>query len=306
MFVGIARRTTRAAALLAGTAALAIAGCGGDDDDGGGGGGDDAQAAITAVTQKALTSQDPAVRCGEVVTQAFIRVVYGDLATCRKAETPDDDDKPATGAEVTSIQVDGDKATARVTVQGGESPGATGDLSYAREDGAWKVDELSVAFLRSQLEKGLENAGDDEDAGPLADPKVRSCVGEGLQKLDDRTFRELAYAAIADRDPTQDFVRVITECASSATSGDSGDSGGSGDSGSSGGGKVSLLRQQFEKGISQSLKRDGASDAQVSCVTRRLRDSISEDEIIAQVQRGSDDVSGDLAAKAARALAACR
>lgn len=287
MTSGIGRRL----ALLGGVAVLALAGCGDDADDGGSGGGGDDAAALEAVVSRALSTQDPAVKCEQVVTPAFVRAVYGDVATCRKAETPEPDDKPAEGASVSDVQVDGGKATATVRVRGGESDGATGPITFAKVEDAWKVDELSVAFLRSQLAKGLENGDFGADDGPLADDAARACIAKGLQDLDDAAFRQLAYDAIADKDPTDDFLEVITRCASQST--------GSGEAGD-----VSLLRRQFESGIRESLEGDKATKAQIDCVVAELRKSISDKEIADQVKAG-DKASKALTNKAVDAIQKC-
>ncbi|WP_205697528.1 hypothetical protein [Conexibacter sp. SYSU D00693] len=277
------RQALRAAVLIGGSSML-LAACGGDDSSSDG----PDEEAIRKTTVTALTTRDPEVKCTRVVTRGFVTAVYGDLATCRKAETPEADDKPPTGATVSNVQGDAERATGTVTVQGGDSDGATGQLTYVKEEGEWKVAELSVAFLRSQLTKGLAGAADDPDAGPLQDPKARDCIGKGLQGLDDPTFRQLAYDAIADKDPHREFLRVVTECTSETT-----DSQG-----------VSLLRRQFESGVRESLKGDGATEQEVDCVVKQLRETISEDDITAQIRSGQR-TSRELTTKAAEAIQAC-
>jgi len=292
--------TRSAATILASATALTFAaGCGDDGGDGGSGGraGDDANE-IAAVVEKALTTSDPDVKCAEVVTTGFVSTVYGDLAACKEAEAPDesDDEKP-TGSSTSRVKVRGEAATATVTVQGGDTAGSTGTLEFEKEDGAWKVSALGVDFLRSQLEKSLANS---EDDSPFADAAVRSCVGKDLGALDDEEFRTIAYAGIAKK-PTPRFVEIVTACAQKASP-DPGDNGrGDGDAE----GAQSLLRRQFESGIREAARKDGATDAQIACVVRKLRRTISEDDIVEQVGRGKDDVDPELAQKTARAIQAC-
>ncbi|MTD46451.1 hypothetical protein GKE82_19705 [Conexibacter sp. W3-3-2] len=304
------RNFTRTAALLAGTAALAIAGCGDDGESGGGGDEQD----IEAVVSKALSTTDPEVKCVETVTSGFVTAVYGSVDACRTAETPKPDDDPRpTGASVSDVQVDGDKATAQVTVQGGDSDGAKGEISFEKADGDWKVSDLGVSFLRSQLTTSIEQGSFDASDGPLAEKSVRDCVGAGFQKLDDAAFKKLAYAAIGDKEPDANFVKVITDCAaqaggSGASTGASGaeedSSASSEDASGSSDEDVSLLRSQFESGIRQSAERDGASAEQIDCVLKELRSTISEDEIVAAV--GQDKaVLTELSQRTAKAIQGC-
>lgn len=297
----------RTAALLAGTAALALgAGCGGDDGDSGG---DDA-ADIEAVVAKALTTTDVEVKCVETVTEGFVSTVYGTLAQCRKAEAPEPDADPKpTGAAASDVQVDGDKATATVTVQGSDSDGAAGPISFEKVDGDWKVSDLGVGFLRSQLTTSLEKGTFDADDGPLADAGVRTCVGQGLGALDDAAFKKLAYSAIADAAPDANFVKVITDCAADAETdaGADADAGADRDTGATSSGDdedVSLLRKQFESGIRQSAAADDATEEQIDCVLKELRTTISEDEIVEAVGQG-ENVGPELTQKAAKAIQGC-
>ncbi len=301
------RSTRRASALLAGTAALALAaGCGSDDGDGGDAGDD--EAAISAVITKGVTSTDVEEKCVETVTTGFVTAVYGDLETCRAAEAEEDDDPPPTGAATSDIVIDGDDATAKVTIEGGNTDGATGTITLAKEDGDWKVAELGIDLLRSQLSTGFEKGDFGPDDGPLQDPAVRTCINDGLQALDDAKFRSIAHASIAEKDPPAEFNSVITECISQGGAEGADDS--AADEGASSGeepddGELSLLRRQFEEGIRESAEDDGATAEQIDCVLRETRETISEDEIVEQVGRGADDVAPELAQKAAAAIQKC-
>lgn len=130
-----------------------------------------------------------------------------------KAETPKPADTPrATGADAAAVKVTGDTATALVRVQGGQTDGAGGLVRFAKADGTWKVDDLDVTFLRSQLTKGLAKADTTQDAGPLADPTVRACVLKASGALDDTTFKAIAFQRDR-RDPTRSrFVSIVNTC----------------------------------------------------------------------------------------------
>lgn len=312
----------RATAVAAGVTALFFAaGCGNDSDSGGSG--NDDEATIEAVAVKAVTSTDVEERCVETVTDGFVTEVFGDLATCRAAAAPEPDDEPPTGATVADIEVDGDAATAKVTEQGGDTDGATGTLTFERDGEDWKISELGVDLLRSQLSTGLLEGEFDSSDGPLQDETVRTCLDDGLQGLDDDEFREVAYSGIRDEEePAPQFLRVFTECTAETGAGgsepdpgaDSGTDPGSGsggtgseDSGADSGGdeELSLLRRQFESGIRESAERDGAPAEQIDCVLRATRDTISEDDIVEQVGRGADNVDPELSQRVARAIQKC-
>lgn len=290
MSIPITRLT---AAFVTGTSALAFAAGCGDGGAGGGRAGEDADK-IAAVVERALTTTDPDVKCTDVVTKGFVKKVYGDLATCKEAEVPDgDDNEKPTGSDTSRVKVRGEQATATVTVQGGDTDGASGTLELEREDGAWKVSALGADFLRSQLEKSLANSDADS---PFADAKVRACVEKALGALDDEEFRTIAYSGIAER-PTPRFVEIVTTCAQQGSP-DPDDNGADN-------GEQSLLRRQFESGIREAAKKDGATDEEIDCVVKRLRSSISEDDIVSVVGRGKDDVPPKLAQTTAKAIQAC-
>ncbi|HEX6390402.1 MAG TPA: hypothetical protein VFZ89_13160 [Solirubrobacteraceae bacterium] len=250
------RTVGRLGAALAVT--LVVAGCGGDDD---GQSAADVQKDIQAAITTALTTEDPQVKCAEVVTKRFVSTIYRSLAACKTAEAKEDEDtEPATGARLAGLEIDGDRATADVTTVGGTSDGAHGEITFAKEDDAWKVDELSVAFLRSRL---TVQVGANRQ-GPFVNSEVRGCFTERMAKVGDAEFLELAYDAIARRDPHPTFLEILQECSTTVRD----------DSG------VSLLRKQFESGIRESAAKDGTPEKAVNCVLQALRKSITDEEIV--------------------------
>lgn len=275
----------KAAAALVAAGALGIAGCGSSDD------GEDTAAAtkeMQAALVKSVTVNDPQVECVETITKNFVTTVYKSLATCKKAEA-EKEDNPPTGATLTGVKIDGDTATGIVKIQGGDEDGATGELQFAKEDGAWKVDGLSTAYLKSSLTKTLSRPGD----GPLAEAGPRDCIRDGLLALPEAQFTALAYDAISNRD-NQTFIKIATGCISGASSGDS----------SSGNEDVSFLRKKFEEGIAESAKADGTSDEQIDCIVKELRKTITDDEILAQI--GKSKAGAELTKKAAAAIIDCK
>lgn len=275
------------AALLL-SAVFGLAACGGDNNE----------EEISNAVSEFILSEDPRQFCGELITERFRDEVFDDLETCEKAQTRDEDDgEPPEEVTVSQIEIDGDKATAKATEVGGETDGASGEVELVKVDGAWRVDGLGIDFLRSKLDRGFaneENFADAEEAGPLADAEVRECFRKSLQDIDDEQFRQFAYDGIAERDdemsPT--VAEAIIDCMAEPGSGD---------------GEVSLLRLQFEQGIRESAGADNVSEKQVDCVIAKLRETVSDQEIVDEVGKGGGgkEVTPELARKTAEAMAGC-
>lgn len=280
-----------AVAAILGTVGFA-SGCGGDDNGGGGSAKD--ESAMRATLVKTLTVNDPQVECVETVTKHFVSTVYGSLATCKKEETKPED-KPATGATLTDIKIDGDKATGTATVKGGDTNGASGELTFVKEDGAWKVDELSVGFLRSTLETGIAQSNE----APFNQPGFKDCVTSATKKLSDEEFRTVAYDAIGGRE-NKDFLKLLTGCLA-----DSGGSTSTTTTDGSSDGEVSGLRKKFEEGVAESAKADGKSQAEIDCITKALRTSITDDDIIAQIGKSQKDIDPKVTKATANAIIDC-
>ena len=272
-------RTLRRTAIAAGLATIALAaGCGGDDDQAAS---DDE--AIAAVVEEGITTTDVETKCVTTVTSAFVERIYGDVAQCRKAEARDaDDEPPPAGASTSDVQVDGDAATARVTVEGGPNDGAAGLIRFAKVDGDCRVDDLDVTFLRAQFATGIENRTYTAEDGPLAEPAFRACVLKGFGAIDDAAFKEVAFASIAEKDPDPRFVAVFSECQSPAppAAGDGGP-----------GGELSPVRKQFEKSLLESAARAGQPEAKVRCILAALRESTTDAELLRGFAGGANALS---------------
>lgn len=279
-------------------ASLGLAACGGSDDDGPSA---EEQEAIRQAIVAAVTTQDAEERCAKVLTDGLVREIYGDAATCRKVEgEPDPDDEPARDAKVSGIAVDGANAKARVEVVGGDTPGATGGLELQKVEDTWRVSSLGVDLLRSQLEKGLSKP----DSELPLDDEGRKCLLDRLNALPDVEFRALAYGAIAERESS---TRQLTQALGACTAVDEGADGSkAGEDPGGSAGKPSALRKLFEQGIAESLEKDGATKQVSECVNRRLRDTITDEQIGDQVARGGEDVAPEVAGAVAAALAACK
>lgn len=266
---------------------LVLAACGGSSSD-------DASEQITDVVTSGVTTTAPDVTCKKTFATSWVNQVYGSVTKCLSAEARDaKTNKPATAASVTSVKVDGDTATAFLEVQGGDADGARGALTLTKEDGGWRISDLSPAFLRSQFRSELTN----DRSLPTS---LKSCVQDQVNALDDDALHTLALGAIGDQPKAQaDLQAIITKCAAQQSAG----SGSPSPSASTG--TVTVLRKQFEQGVTESLRKDGISSTAIACVKRKLRASISDEQILALVGKSSKQVPTSITQATAGALAAC-
>ena len=130
-------------ALPAVLAAAVLAACGSEDD---------ARKDIAATLRTALTTNDPAALCRQTLSAGLIKRVYGGTAQCLAVQRGASGSRvPAKSVEISRIRIDGDRGTAFVALRGGDENGARGPLTVIRQDGGWRLDDLSTAFLRSEF-----------------------------------------------------------------------------------------------------------------------------------------------------------
>src|SRR4051812_5007951 len=103
------------------------------------------RAAITKVINVAVATTDPAKAC-TAYTPAFYRAMFATKKSCSAAKhknTPD----AAISIAVYSIKVSGKKATAKITVQGGDN--GTGTWELVRSGKTWQVSLIRADYWRS-------------------------------------------------------------------------------------------------------------------------------------------------------------
>lgn len=266
--------------------ALLLAACGGSSSD-------DSSKQITDVITTAVTTADPNVICKKTLAGSWVSEVYGTVTRCVTVERADaKTNTPATAAEVSGIKVDGDQATAFVEAKGGSNDGARGELSLTKEDGDWRISSLSTALLRSQFEAGAKS---DREL-----PKdLKACVVDEVTGLSDADLRTLAVGSIGKQPKAQAALQaIVTRCLGQTTRSGSSSSGTSSET-------ASVLRRQFEQGVSESLKKDGISQTAITCVKRELRSAISDEQIVSLIGKSSKQVPQSITKSTAAALAAC-
>lgn len=280
-----AARRPSVALIVALGATVAFAACGGSS-------GSDSSKQITDTLTTGLKTNDPTVLCTKTFSTGFVQRVYGTQAKCIAVETKNaKTNKPATAVKVTSIKVDGATATAVVAVTGGNDDGASGQLSLVSQQKGWRVDDLSTALLRSQLDAGVKN-----DRSVPAN--LKTCIAGKISALGDASFRTLAYGSMGDQAAAAAQIKsIVTGCLAQTSAG-------AGSSGASSG-STSVLRKKFEQGISESLSKDGISTAAITCVERKLRSAISDKQIVALIGAGGKSVPPKIAQATAAAMAAC-
>lgn len=170
--------------------AIGLAACGGGGDSSGGGGEDESQ--IETTIETAATSTDPA-DCTKFATLTFMEQTTGEEGpAAEKAceeEAEEGEGKPE-GASVSNIEVDGEKATAEAEFEGGDAGGFAFTVALVKEDGDWKLDELT-GFANFDAEKLTQTLVDQLEEEEAASPELISCVAEGLEELDESEYEEI-------------------------------------------------------------------------------------------------------------------
>jgi hypothetical protein len=167
---------------------LVVGGCGDDDSE-------DEDAIVEAIENSAA-SGDPAA-CTESQTQAFTEQTTGETGEAAIKQCERDAEDSADDAEVSNLEIDGDSATADVTLIGSFFDGQTLSVGLISEGGEWLVDELTgfpegfdlEAFRTSFTELIVEEEG--------APPETADCVVGNLEGLSDEEIE----AVFIDVDP---------------------------------------------------------------------------------------------------------
>lgn len=170
-------------ALLVG--ALALAGCGG------GGGGDSDEGKIEEVIEKSISSQSPK-DCTELQTVKFDEQsaeVEGKAAVKACEEQAGEGEEPES-SKVSGVEVDGDKATAEVAIEGSSFGGQTLEVALVKEGDDWKLDQITgfAKLDQKALAEDFEKSFAEEEGVP---PELAACVVEGFEEASQAEVEEI-------------------------------------------------------------------------------------------------------------------
>lgn len=123
------------------------------------GGGSD-KGDVEDTIKEALTSEDEATVCEELVTENFLEENDSDEEDCKE------EGEPADKVDISNVEVDGDEATADVELDGGDLDGADGEIELKKEDGDWKIDGFSEELISSVQEETTTPTDTDTTTSP--------------------------------------------------------------------------------------------------------------------------------------------
>lgn len=161
-------------ALLA-LASVALAACGG--------GGSNPEAEITEAIEAAATSDDPA-NCTELQTLRFTEqnTSKSGQAAIKTCEESAKEEEQAKEAKVSSVSVNGEKATAEVKFIGGSLGSQTLAVALVEEGGDWKLDQIEgfAHYDGQALEESFLKRFEEDSEGLTK--KQYTCIAEGIGK----------------------------------------------------------------------------------------------------------------------------
>jgi hypothetical protein len=169
-------------------ASLIVVSCG-DDDDGDGGTSADEQEITDAITASATTNDRR--NCTELQTQRFVEQTTGEtgeeaLKSCQE----EGGESVADDAEVSSIEIDGDSATADAALSGSFFGGQTIEIGLVKEGDQWKLDEL-LGFVDLDLQALANAIGTSLEEEEDAPAEVTDCVVGNITELSDEDAEAL-------------------------------------------------------------------------------------------------------------------
>jgi len=168
-------------------------------------------AEVNAAADTVLHSDDARLVCGKLVTTAFLDEVYeGDVQTCIDHPLHEAEDDKVGIAKIVDTQVQGSNAQVTVRVADGKYEGAGGELEFAKEGEAWKLDRYGTDYLRSTFLTGAQAT----ETGALSVPEVRQCFGKQIEKLSEAKLRRFSYQAMRDENKNayKLLLKMAEEC----------------------------------------------------------------------------------------------
>lgn len=221
-------------------------------------------AKITELARAVVRAQTVGDICREKFSAKFVTTVFGSVATCEAAWSPDDPADRTQDATVSDIRVDGLAATATVTEVGGEWDGAGGTWAFIRAGDTWRIAAWGVDYLRAAFRAYFGPDHLSTDPGNLlSDPAVSACVSDKVQRPKDKAFTRFTYRLFrGDARAAAALNEYLLSCAVVPASDG-----------------ITPLRRTFEVGVKRGAERGGRPEL-AGCVARRLRTAISDQELI--------------------------
>ena len=157
------------------------------------GGGGSEQAQVEEVIETSIFNSDPA-NCRELSTPAFVEQLEhqeGEAAFEACEEDASDTSNNPDSIDISEVEVDGSTATANVAFTGSAFDGQAVSVVLVKEDGQWKMDELT-AFTEFDRQKLLERFEADLTTPPDALSEAPAgCFVDQLDALTDAEIETL-------------------------------------------------------------------------------------------------------------------
>jgi hypothetical protein len=197
--------TRPASALALAVLGFAAWGCGGG---GGGSSTSKDEAALRKLIVDASTTNDPA-KCTTAATQRFLEQIQLEkgskaVEACKKdAKT----DRPAKSVDIANVDVNGTKATATYTQNGGDADGQTGTVEFVKTGGNWRFDHVAAMKIdRPKFDRAMRRSlvsPPNELSASVADCSIRE-----VDKLSDAVIEN----AVVDSKLAV-LARPVAQCA---------------------------------------------------------------------------------------------
>lgn len=289
--------------------ALLVAGCGSDEEEAQA----EAEEQIRAVLTENLAAQDDDgdSECAETVTDAYVERLYGSEDECREllGDSEVNGSIEADDIEFEAIDIDGSNASVQVAVSGGDLEGVEGGVSMVDDsERGWLFDDFDGDLARSSVLVGLRNEDLEE---PLVD-----CIEDELfgAEADDEDAKQTYIDLVQEGEDAEGEILDAAEACTAPVPEEGAEPPAEGQ-GSQGEGEgletvdpEDVDRETFERELRENLLNEqGLSEAVADCTIKRLRRTLSDDEITVIIERGQqgEEPPREILRKLTRAGAVC-
>jgi hypothetical protein len=170
--------------------ALALAACGGSKSD---------ESQIKEAVETSAASTDPA-DCKKLSTQQFMEQTTKSSGSeaAESCEEQASNDEGVETATVSSVEVDGSKATADTVLAGGTFDRQEVEVALVKDGDQWKLDEIA-GFTKFDPTKVIETF-EEEFAKPSSEvsKSQAACVAESFEEAAEAEFEEALLSPTTD------------------------------------------------------------------------------------------------------------